>query len=66
MDMKNEKTIVDKKAVINELIETGKKKGVLSYKEIRKELLLSIKDDINDKHKALFNLLRLNTKKKQV
>ena len=37
-----------------------------SYKEIRNELLISIKDKIDDKHIYLFNLLKLSTKKKQV
>ena len=34
MSTKGEKSTVNKKAIINDLIETGKKKGVLSYKEI--------------------------------
>ncbi len=34
VSIKDEKTIADKKAVISKLIETGKKKGILTYKEI--------------------------------
>ena len=41
-------------------------KSISSYKNIRTELLNSIKDKIDDKHKELYNLLRLGSKKKQV
>jgi len=41
-------------------------KEITSNKEIRKELLASIEDKIDNKHKELFNLLKLSTKKKQV
>ena len=47
MDIKEEKNITDKKAVILELVENGKKKGVLSYKEIEEalsEFELEVKD----------------------
>ncbi len=41
-------------------------KEITSNKEIRNELLASIEDKIDNKHKELFNLLKLSTKKKQV
>jgi RNA polymerase primary sigma factor len=47
VDIKEEKNITDKKAVILELVENGKKKGVLSYKEIEEalsEFELEVKD----------------------
>ncbi len=47
MENKEEKTVADKKTVIMELVELGKKKGVLSYKEIEDalaELELELKD----------------------
>ena len=50
-----ETKMVDKKAVINELIENGKKKGVLSYKEIG-DALGEINIDVKDIDKVYENL----------
>ena len=58
MDMKNGKNIVDRKAVINELIETGKKKGILSYKEIS-DALSEFNIDVNDIEKVYETLENL-------
>ena len=41
-------------------------KDGLSYIDMKNDLLNSIKDNISDKHKELFNLLKISTKKKQV
>ena len=58
MDMKNEKTQADKKSIINELIETGKKKGILSYKEIG-DALGELNIDVNDIDKVYETLENL-------
>lgn len=41
-------------------------KDNMSYSEIKKELINDIDSGINDKHKELYNLLKLTHKKKQV
>ncbi len=41
-------------------------KDNLSYHDMYLDLLNSIKDNIDDKHKELFDLLKISTKKKQV
>ena len=58
MDMKNEKTMADRKAVINELIENGKKKGILSYKEIS-DALSEFNIDVSDIEKVYETLENL-------
>ena len=47
MEIKEEKNLTDKKTVILELVELGKKKGVLSYKEIE-DALAEFELDIKD------------------
>ncbi len=47
MSIKNEKNIADKKAVVSKLIETGKKKGLLTYKEIS-DMLCEFDIDVKD------------------
>jgi len=58
MDMKNEKNITDKKEVINDLIELGKKKGILSYKEIG-DALAEFNIEVNDIEKVYETLENL-------
>jgi len=58
MDMKNEKSVTDKKEVINDLIELGKKKGILSYKEIG-DALSEFNIDVNDIEKVYETLENL-------
>ena len=58
VNMKNEKNQVDKKAIINDLIETGKKKGILSYKEIG-DALSELNIDVNDIDKVYETLENL-------
>ena len=41
-------------------------KDCLSYADMKDDLLNTINDSIDDKHKELFELLKLSTKKKQV
>lgn len=41
-------------------------KDTLSYSDMRDDLINSIKDNIDHKHKELFELLKLSAKKKQV
>ena len=41
-------------------------KDCLSYADMKDDLLNTINDSIDDKHKELFDLLKLSTKKKQV
>ena len=41
-------------------------KDNISYKSIKNELIDSIKYEINDKHRNLYNLLKISSKKKQV
>lgn len=55
MSTKGEKSTVNKKAIINDLIETGKKKGVLSYKEIG-DALSELEIDVKDIEKVYENL----------
>ena len=47
VSIKDEKTIADKKSVISKLIETGKKKGILTYKEIG-DMLSEYDIDVKD------------------
>ena len=55
MDMKEEKTIADKKAAVLELVELGKKKGVLSFKEIE-EAVSDLDFEVKDMEKLYENL----------
>ncbi len=55
MDKKEEKTLNDKKTAVLELVELGKKKGILSYKEIE-ETLSEFELDVKDIEKLYENL----------
>ena len=50
MDIKEEKKITDKKTAMLELVELGKKNGVLSFKEIE-EALTEFDIDVKDVEK---------------
>jgi len=53
--MKEEKNIADKKTIIMDLVELGKKKGVLSYKEIE-DALAELELELKDIEKVYENL----------
>ncbi len=55
MDKKEEKNLNDKKTAVLELVELGKKKGILSYKEIE-ETLSEFDLDVKDIEKLYENL----------
>ena len=55
MDKKEEKNLTDKKTAVLELVELGKKKGILSYKEIE-ETLSEFDLDVKDIERSFYDL----------